>query len=481
MKINIFYYLVFSWMLSQSIAAQIGIGTSSPDPSANVDVVSYKQGILIPRMIETHRNTINLPATGLLIFNTDVNLIQVNKGTRLFPDWQTLQGVKGVSASYLDSGEIKPELGLYSVANGLNAISFGGTYNVASDTNSSATGGTYNKVNALNSVSLGGTYSLGIGINSSITGGANLYAAELNSSAFGGTTNTAFGINASAIGGSTVEAKNLNASAIGGTTNTSSGINSTVIGGITNFAYSLNSGVLFGIDNNAYGINSGVLGGASNIGRGINSAVSGGTVNEAAGPASVVSGGTTNLAKVINSGIIAGTTNTTIGINSIVFGGGANVATAAYSTVLAGGLNVTNGDCSAILGGYGNYSNSYGELVLGINGKKTVAVSISSFDGSDKILSIGNGIDIGAPLDALTVLKRGLAILPCITNIMINAASEKIITTKEYTNATYVKYGIIAPTSSSDIGVFGEIRVTATYTYTCIAENTWRRVFTSTW
>lgn len=38
-----------------------------------------------------------------------------------------------------------------------------------------------------------------------------------------------------------------------------------------------------------------------------------------------------------------------------------------------------------------------------------------------------------------------------------------------------------APSSSSDTGVLGEIRITADYIYVCVATDTWKRVAISTW
>src|SRR5690606_8327358 len=51
--------------------SQTGIGTNSPDPSAQLEVSSTDKGILIPRMSEAQRDAIATPATGLLIFQTD--------------------------------------------------------------------------------------------------------------------------------------------------------------------------------------------------------------------------------------------------------------------------------------------------------------------------------------------------------------------------------------------------------------------------
>ncbi len=52
---------------------QVAISTngSSPNASAMLDVVSTEKGLLIPRMIMTERDVIDLPADGLLIYQTD--------------------------------------------------------------------------------------------------------------------------------------------------------------------------------------------------------------------------------------------------------------------------------------------------------------------------------------------------------------------------------------------------------------------------
>lgn len=49
----------------------VGIGTTSPNPSAVLDVSSTNKGVLLPRMTTAQRNAIVSPATGLTIFNID--------------------------------------------------------------------------------------------------------------------------------------------------------------------------------------------------------------------------------------------------------------------------------------------------------------------------------------------------------------------------------------------------------------------------
>lgn len=66
---------------SCSLAQGVGINTSSPDPSALVDMNSSTQGMLIPRMSQEERDAITDPAAGLQIFNTTTNCINLFSGT----------------------------------------------------------------------------------------------------------------------------------------------------------------------------------------------------------------------------------------------------------------------------------------------------------------------------------------------------------------------------------------------------------------
>lgn len=57
--------------LSTSMYSQVGIGTTTPDNSAALEIISTDSGILIPRMTQVQRDAIATPATGLLIYQTD--------------------------------------------------------------------------------------------------------------------------------------------------------------------------------------------------------------------------------------------------------------------------------------------------------------------------------------------------------------------------------------------------------------------------
>ena len=79
--------LVFSFAALQ---AQTTIGGNTPDPSAMLDVQSNSKGIVFPRMTASQRNAIASPATGLVIFNTDISSLEINLGTPASPSWQVI-------------------------------------------------------------------------------------------------------------------------------------------------------------------------------------------------------------------------------------------------------------------------------------------------------------------------------------------------------------------------------------------------------
>lgn len=56
---------------SESLFAQTGIGTTTPDASALLDISSTTKGFLAPRMTALQRAAISSPAAGLLIYQTD--------------------------------------------------------------------------------------------------------------------------------------------------------------------------------------------------------------------------------------------------------------------------------------------------------------------------------------------------------------------------------------------------------------------------
>ncbi len=102
--------LLLAMTCSLASMAQVGIGTTSPNSNAALEISSTSQGILFPRMTTAQRDAISSPAKGLTIFNTDVNVIQTNTGTSASPSWKNWQAPlvlnldAGNSASYAGSG-----------------------------------------------------------------------------------------------------------------------------------------------------------------------------------------------------------------------------------------------------------------------------------------------------------------------------------------------------------------------------------------
>ncbi|MEP6646708.1 MAG: DUF1566 domain-containing protein [Saprospiraceae bacterium] len=66
-------YLFFSAILALSFSSfgQVGIGTTTPDSKAALDITSTTQGLLPPRMNVTQRDAISGPPQGLMIYCTD--------------------------------------------------------------------------------------------------------------------------------------------------------------------------------------------------------------------------------------------------------------------------------------------------------------------------------------------------------------------------------------------------------------------------
>jgi trimeric autotransporter adhesin len=88
MKI-IFYFLVL--LLGSSLNAQVAINTdgSLPDNSAMLDVKSTAKGVLFPRMTLVQRNAIANPASGLIIYQSDVAPgLYYNSGNGVSPAWE---------------------------------------------------------------------------------------------------------------------------------------------------------------------------------------------------------------------------------------------------------------------------------------------------------------------------------------------------------------------------------------------------------
>ena len=84
----------------------VGIGTTTPHPSAKLEVSSTTQGVLIPRMTCDQRDVIVSPAEGLLVFVTDTcdngDLPGLFYYSNISIDWKPVTNITIVSGNTLD-------------------------------------------------------------------------------------------------------------------------------------------------------------------------------------------------------------------------------------------------------------------------------------------------------------------------------------------------------------------------------------------
>jgi hypothetical protein len=82
------YILFFLIVNAFHLNAQTGIGTTTPNASARLEVAATDKGFLLPRMTAAQRGLIPSPANGLLVYQTDAtNGFYVNTGTPAAPIW----------------------------------------------------------------------------------------------------------------------------------------------------------------------------------------------------------------------------------------------------------------------------------------------------------------------------------------------------------------------------------------------------------
>lgn len=75
------FILVFLAFSGHITIAQVGIGTTTPDPSSVLELNSDTAGFLPPRMSTANRTAITSPVEGLTVYDTDLDAYYVHDGS----------------------------------------------------------------------------------------------------------------------------------------------------------------------------------------------------------------------------------------------------------------------------------------------------------------------------------------------------------------------------------------------------------------
>jgi hypothetical protein len=106
-SVSLLFISCLSWCQS------VGIGTVSPDASAQLEISSTNKGLLIPRMSMAERNAIVTPAKGLMVYVSDDSSFYIhhNSWHRLTPadEVWNLKGNTGIASDhFIGTNDIVP-------------------------------------------------------------------------------------------------------------------------------------------------------------------------------------------------------------------------------------------------------------------------------------------------------------------------------------------------------------------------------------
>ncbi len=125
----------FILLMSPMLTAQgVGIGTVTPDASSALQVSAYDKGFLMPRLTTGQRDSIILPATGLMIYNLTLSDAQLNTGTPEIPDWIGTKGnadstiIDTIVTSVTATGDISTFSRIDTIIPGISLSPPSGTY-----------------------------------------------------------------------------------------------------------------------------------------------------------------------------------------------------------------------------------------------------------------------------------------------------------------------------------------------------------------
>lgn len=97
---KLFTLFSFTFLLVVAHAQSVGVGTNTPNNSAQLDITSTSKGLLIPRMTTVQRTAIASPAAGLMVYDTNLASFYFYNGT----SWNAVNSGGGGAGSWTASG-----------------------------------------------------------------------------------------------------------------------------------------------------------------------------------------------------------------------------------------------------------------------------------------------------------------------------------------------------------------------------------------
>ena len=119
---NIYISILVLFIGMSSVTAQVGIGTTTPNENAVLDLSSTTQGMAFPSVADL--TDISNPATGLMVFDMVGDCLVVNVGTPAAPDWKcTGVSILGQIGAEADNPNITNSVVTVEEINGIEGVS----------------------------------------------------------------------------------------------------------------------------------------------------------------------------------------------------------------------------------------------------------------------------------------------------------------------------------------------------------------------
>ena len=84
----LFFCIIISFAISNVNAQNVGIGTTTPDAKAALDIKAIDKGVLLPRLGYAQRTGISNPPKGLMVYDTTYSTFYYYDGGRWLPFYQ---------------------------------------------------------------------------------------------------------------------------------------------------------------------------------------------------------------------------------------------------------------------------------------------------------------------------------------------------------------------------------------------------------